>query len=376
MPKISIKIPAIPATRYPIWIQANLLQQPQRWLPKPSAVDNIVIITDHRVKKLYGRTLTQTLQSQGWRVLLLAFPAGEHSKNQHTKQQLEEKMLRAGCGRNTLCLALGGGVTGDLSGFIAATYLRGIPVIQIPTTLLAMVDSSVGGKTAIDTVYGKNLIGAFWQPMAVISDIDCLQSLPQTQWVNGLIEAVKMFLTSDRRSFQWLQKQLPRCLSRDNDVVQTLIQRAVAIKAAVVAQDVREQRGPRAILNFGHTIGHALEKVTGYKMLHGYAVAYGILVEAKIAELSGILPTADFAIIAALLAELGIYAGDLKKYSITALIRATRHDKKSRSGKVHYVLLETIGAVHITAQNYVHPVPDNIVKHALHTLLEANNAGK
>lgn len=371
MSKITVQIPAIPATDYPILIQEKLLQQPHRWLP---SFENIVIITDHRIKRLYGQALAQSLKKAGRRLLLLSFAAGEKSKSQQTKQRLEEKMLQNGFDRNTLCLALGGGVVGDVAGFVAATYLRGIPIIQIPTSLLAMVDSSVGGKTAIDTPYGKNMIGVFWQPMAVIADTGCLQSLPRKQLIAGLIEAIKMFLTHDQNSFEWIQKQWNRCLSDDKKALQSAIERAVKIKAAVVACDVREQSGQRALLNFGHTIGHALEKITDYKILHGYAVAYGILMETKISELLGVISVADYNIIANLFQKLGIFAHDFKKYSVDDIILATKHDKKVRSGKTYYVLLKNIGAAFVSEQNYVHHVPDTIVKQAFKTMIGINNA--
>lgn len=369
MAKVWVNIPPAPAISYPILMHGELLQQAHIWLSKKNKFEKIVVITDHIVKKLYGRDLVHSLRQQGWQVILLAFRAGESSKNQQTKQYLENKMLQRGCNRNTLCLALGGGVVGDVAGFVAATYLRGIPMMQIPTSLLAMVDSSVGGKTAIDTVYGKNLIGTFWQPMAVIADIHCLKSLPKKQLINGLIEAIKMALTSDHKGYEFIQKRLRNCLAGDEKTLQNVIQRAVKIKAAIVSQDEREKNGLRLVLNFGHTIGHALEKVTGYKILHGYAVGYGILVEAKIAELLGILSSADFLAITALFSNLGIYAQDLKKYSIKALINAAKLDKKIKSGKTHYVLLKKIGQVCIEPETYTYPVADNIVQRAFQQIV-------
>lgn len=366
---IVVKIPAIPATTYPILIQSGLLQRPDRWLPTKVPFEEIVIITDHIVKKIYGQALMKALQKSGYRVLLLAFRAGESAKNQRSKQILEEKMLRHGCGRHTLCLALGGGVVGDLAGFISATYMRGIPLVQIPTSLLAMVDSSVGGKTAIDTRYGKNLIGAFWQPTAVVADIHCLSTLPRKHRINGLIEAIKMALTSNQKNWQWIEKNLSRCLADDKKILLKLIQEAVKIKADIVAQDVKEN-GPRMILNCGHTIGHALEIVSGYKILHGYAVAYGILVEAKIAELLGFLPSANYAAILALFAKLEIYPQDFRHYDINKIIQATRRDKKNKSGEVRYILLKSIGSVYIDGHAYAHPVPDNIVKQALELIYD------
>lgn len=374
MAKIRVYLPSRPAASYPVLLKPGLLDQVKDWISDKINTADVVMITDHTVKKLYGRQLARSLKQTGRRVLLLSIPAGEHSKNAEIKQSLENQMQKHGYGRETVCLALGGGVVGDLAGFIAATYMRGISLIQIPTSLLAMIDSSVGGKTAINTAYGKNLIGAFWQPIAVVADVRCLRSLPKNQLINGLIEAVKIFLTHDRRSFAYLQKNLARCLAQEEKILQNMIERAIKIKAAVVAVDEREHSGARQTLNFGHTIGHALERVSDYKLLHGYAVAYGILVEAKIAELMGILAPDDYQEIVVLLEKLAIFPQDLAHYSHKAIIQATRYDKKNKAGKVHYVLLKTIGQ--IEQKNFTHPVSDKIVARALQQLQEMNYAGK
>lgn len=376
MAKLMVKIPPKPATAYPILIQPGLLQQPDSWLSKKIDIADVVIITDHTVKTLYGNAFARLLKQKGRRVLLLAFKPGERSKNHCTKQYLEEQMLRNGYGRQTLCIALGGGVVGDIAGFIAATYMRGIPVIQIPTSLLAMIDSSVGGKTAIDTEYGKNLIGAFWQPAAVVMDIHSLRTLPKKHRINGLIEAIKIAITCDQGTFQFIQKNLSACLSGDEKILQNVIQRAVKLKAAVVAQDETERSGLRSILNFGHTIGHALEKVCDYKVLHGYAIGYGILVEAKIAELNGILSTDNYKKIAEIFSNLGIFPKDLKKYSVNEIIKATQLDKKVKSGKAHYVLVKKIGKVYMDKKNYTHIVEDQTIENAFQQIMETAYARK
>lgn len=362
MPKVIVKIPPSPPTTYSIHIQKDLLQKPEQWLPKKDVVD-IVIITDHAIKKLYGKALTKKLQAMGLQILLLSFQPGEHSKIQKTKEFIEKNMLQKGIGRNALCLALGGGVVGDIAGFTAATYMRGIQFIQIPTSLLAMVDSSVGGKTAIDTPFGKNLIGAFWQPLSVIIDISALKTLPEKQLINGLIEAVKMFLTHDQQAFKFIEKVLPLCLAKNESILEKIIQKSVKIKAEVVAQDEKEQ-GMRMVLNFGHTIGHALEKLSNYKLLHGYAVGYGILWEAKIAELKGILSPQHYLRIAAFFSKLGILPQQLKKYPVEKVLQATRLDKKKKLGRVLYVLLQDIGKIYAHNETYAHPIEDELVKQA------------
>jgi len=210
MKKITIKIPAISSVNYPIFIESGLLQYPSAWLPGDLNFSAIVIITDHTVKKLYGGDLANRLIKQGYKVLLLSFPPGEKSKSNVVKQKLEKKMFMNHCDRNTLCLALGGGVVGDLAGFVAATYMRGIAYAQIPTSLLAIVDSSIGGKTGIDTDDGKNLVGAFWQPKAVVIDLSCLKTLSHRHLVNGLVEIIKMFLTSDKQDFIFFQKNIKK----------------------------------------------------------------------------------------------------------------------------------------------------------------------
>lgn len=364
---ITVNIPPSPPSSYPIYIDAGLISHPQAWLRK-FEFSQIVIITDNNVKKLFLPTLVNKLKALGHTPLILSFPAGEKHKTQATKQMLEEKMLKNSLGRDTLCIALGGGVVGDLTGFVAATYLRGIPYIQIPTTLLAMVDSSVGGKTAIDTPQGKNLIGAFWQPKAVIADIDCIQTLSTEHLISGIIEALKMFLTNDAKNFSYLQKNMLHLLNYDSKTLKKIIQQAVTIKADVVAEDEKETN-MRMILNFGHTIGHALEKITHYKMLHGYAVGYGILLESCISHTMGILEENSYLSILACLNSLGFSPKDLKKFDIKEIIQATRSDKKNKSGNTHYILLKKMGEIYTKNGAVAHPVADDIVTKAFHHLI-------
>lgn len=362
MPEITVTFPIQKKQNYAIKIQSGLLEN-IKWLP--NTYEHIVIITDDHVCSYYGESFSAQLKHHGFHVLLLPFPAGEKSKNAKIKQKLEEQILSHGYGRNdTLILALGGGVTGDLAGFVAATYMRGIPYIQIPTTLLAMVDSSVGGKVGINTPQGKNLIGAFWQPLSVIADIKTLKTLDKQQIIAGLIEAIKMFLTNDAPSYHFLFKNLSPFFSFDETLISELIYRAVKIKAYVVSKDEKE-KNQRMILNFGHTIAHALEKISGYKILHGIAVGYGILIEAKISQIMGILSEKDFNVIQSCLASLGIYGKALKKYPIEKIIELTYSDKKATSGMVRYVLLKKIGAVHVSEKNYAHFVSEKIVREAI-----------
>lgn len=368
---------------YAILIESGLLRYPSTWLPRSlpplrgevprrsgsgeDIFSTIVIITDHTVKKLYGNDLADCLIKQGHEVLLLSFRPGEQSKNSLTKQKLEKKMFKNHCDRNTLCLALGGGVVGDLAGFIAATYMRGISYIQIPTTLLAMVDSSIGGKTGIDTDYGKNLIGAFWQPQAVVADLNCLKTLPYKHLINGLVEILKVFLIYDKNSFLYFKRNIKKIKISDELVLNNLIFRAVKIKTKIVKQDEQDHH-LRKILNFGHTIGHALEKISGYKILHGEAVGLGMLVESRISNVLGILGDEDNKIIENILFELGISNKKLKKINVDKVIQATKLDKKIKQGQVHYVLLKEIGQVYKCDREVTHSVPDKTVKELFSSL--------
>ncbi len=369
-PSFTVNIaPPTPDT-CPIWIEDGLLNTLTTclsMLPNYTAIENWVIITDDNVKPLYGEHLLRKLKILDLNAILIDFPAGEHAKTRSTQQMIEEEMFRHGCHRQTMILALGGGVVGDLAGFIAATYMRGIPYIQVPTSLLAMVDSSVGGKTAIDTAFGKNLIGAFWQPKAVIADISCLSTLPSHHLTNGFVEALKVFLTHDAQYFQYASQHIHQLLERDMAFLKRMITQAVRIKAKIIEADEKEQH-ERATLNFGHTIGHALEKLTQYELLHGFAVGLGMLVEAKISEILGILSLHSYYQIQSTLAKIGIQAKQLQLFDIEAIIQATRLDKKNKGGKVRYPLLSDLGKVYQERNIFTHPVDDDVIKAALSSL--------
>lgn len=371
--QIVMKIPPKDAIMCPIQIGAALLAKPDQWLPDHWQKKRIVIITDHTVSKIYGESLLDRLKEAV--PLLFSFIPGEQSKNAQTKLEIEEKMLEAGCGRETLLLALGGGVVGDLAGYIAATYMRGISYIQIPTTLLAMVDSSVGGKTGINVPQGKNLIGAFWQPACVVIDIHSLKSLSDVHLVNGLVEAIKMFSTSDAEYFNYVHVELDRVLHKEMSVLKKIIERAIRIKVDVVSRDETENN-LRMILNFGHTIGHALEKATDYTILHGYAVAIGMLVEAKISQLMGLLSDADYNVIQLLFAKLKISINPLKNIDCDVIIKATKVDKKIRNNQVRFVLLKKIGEVCNENGLIAHPVSDEMIMKALLEVRGMQNGGQ
>ncbi|MBI5135264.1 3-dehydroquinate synthase [Candidatus Uhrbacteria bacterium] len=354
---IHVDLPVLQPRSYDIVVGRSLVSEMDRAIRAINPVA-CVIITDTHLRRTYASSLARRIRRFVSKTIILSMPHGEGAKNQTTKTALERAMLGQRCGRDTVIVALGGGVVGDVAGFVAATYLRGIPYIQVPTTLLAMVDSSIGGKTGIDTPEGKNLIGAFWQPSRVIIDVQYLQTLSQPQITSGMMEAVKMFITSDPASLEIVGRF--RKTHRLQDAID-FIRRAVTIKAGVIARDETEQ-GQRAVLNFGHTIGHALEQVSGYRIHHGLAVGVGVLVEAKIAQTLGVLPEKEFDKIQEVLAPWNLPFAVLRRYSSTQIINATKNDKKVRAGQTRYVLLEKIGKVYVNNGQYAHPLNDAIVK--------------
>ncbi|HSX37309.1 MAG TPA: 3-dehydroquinate synthase [Chlamydiales bacterium] len=286
----------------------------------------IVLIADAAIKDLYAVDLAKKIDAE-----LLTIPNGERAKVLETVQNLIDEFCKMGCGRDTLLVALGGGVTTDLVGFVASIYMRGLPLILIPTTLLAIVDAAIGGKTAIDTAYGKNLIGTIYYPKAIFADLDMLQTLPEKEWFNGLAEILKMGLIYETAIWEMAKKN-----GKDPD----LILKAIQGKIAIVEQDPTEQ-GLRRILNFGHTVGHALETLAQYAMPHGETVALGCAVEAHLSMRLGYLPEKDFEQI------LGVYSRFPLKlplgYARTKFLSAMAHDKKKALGEIRFVLIDKIG---------------------------------
>ncbi len=373
MKDIEIKLNKIHQNSYFIFTAYKSFKRISEFLRKNFPNSSYVIITDQIVEKLYGEKLFQIIKRSGKKTLLFSVPSGERSKSQKYKTILEEKMLENHIDRHAVIIALGGGVVGDLAGFVAATYMRGISYIQVPTTLLAMVDSSIGGKTAIDTPQGKNMIGAFWHPRAVFVDLKFLESLPQKQFINGLIEAVKMFMTSDRKSFLYVERNIDMLLKKDKRIIKNVILNALKTKARVVERDEREV-GERMILNFGHTIGHALENLSKYKILHGYAVALGVIVEARLAVNNGKLREEDFLRIRRLLVnKMGIELKYLRSYKWREILNHSKNDKKTKNGKPHYVILKEIGKVYREKDKFAHPISDMAVRQSLKEITLENN---
>ena len=272
---------------YEVLIGSGLLRGIAPLLAERAPVHRYAVISDDNVAPLYGASVCDALVASGVDAPLYSFPAGEACKTRENWSMLTDAMLDDGHGRDSCVLAVGGGVTGDLAGFVAATYLRGIPVVQVPTSYLAMIDASVGGKTGVDVRAGKNLVGSFHAATAVVSDPDTLTTLPAAERVQGLVEAFKHGAILDAQYFEWLTSSADRLLSAEIETATDAIVRSVRIKAHVVTGDEREA-GYRQVLNFGHTVGHALEAATGYGMGHGTAVAAGMLLEAELGQRLGI----------------------------------------------------------------------------------------
>src|SRR3990167_2010129 len=350
------------AATYPIYIGTNLLANEQLVDYFKTIKQRMVIVTDSHLMKTLGQGLKNRLQTIQAHVDLLCIPAGETYKTRETKQQLEDHLFEKKLNRDICLIALGGGMVTDLVGFVAATYCRGIPVIYFPTTLLAMADASIGGKTGVDTPFGKNLIGAFYQPQAVFIDLNMLSSLPAREWRNGLVEMLKHGLIRDAQLFYQLQTQIE--LNQDMNVLADLIYQNCAIKKSIIEQDERDI-GLRQILNFGHTIGHAIELIERFQVSHGEAVAIGMIVEAYLAALMGML---DMNVVNTIEHTLRQHKLPLQTtaFADPAVFIQTLHlDKKSSSNHVYFVLLRAIGHTHHVQNKHTFPVETALLDQAL-----------
>jgi 3-dehydroquinate synthase len=302
-----------------------------------------------------------------WEGEALTFPAGETSKTREQWCRLTDALLERGLGRDSAIVALGGGVAGDLAGFVAATYMRGLPYIQAPTTLLAMLDASVGGKTGIDTPEGKNLVGAFHPPVAVVADPRVLRSLPEREYRSGLAEAVKHGLIADGEYFEWMEREVAALLARDEVVLTRLVRGSVAIKAEVVSGDEREA-GRRAILNAGHTVAHALEQATGYALPHGEAVALGRVTECELAERLEIATRGLRGRVAGLLGRLGLPVRLAVPLPPERLLAAMGSDKKNRAREVRFALPTFLGGMD-QGEGWTRAAPEAAIRKALEVIL-------
>jgi len=341
---------------YPILIGSGLLDAAGTWANLPRA-EQALIVSNTTVAPLYAARLEQALAGRFAQVHRLELPDGEAYKNWDSLNQVFDALLQRACDRKTLLFALGGGVIGDLTGFAAACYMRGVPFVQVPTTLLAQVDSSVGGKTAINHPLGKNMIGAFYQPIRVLCDLDTLRTLPAREISAGLAEVIKYGPIYDLDFLHWIDAHLEALRRLDPAALAYAVQRSCAIKAAVVGQDERES-GLRAILNFGHTFGHAIEAGLGYgQWLHGEAVGCGMVLAARLSQRLGLLSEPRVQHLQGLIERAGlpVRAPRLAADNAARYLELMRVDKKAEGGQIRFVLVDEQGAAHLRA------VPDALV---------------
>jgi len=327
---------------YPIHIGTGLLGRADL-IAQVLARKSVAVVTNTTVAPLFLEQFAGGLAREGVEVVRIVVPDGEDHKGWQTLNAIFDALLEKRCGRDTTLVALGGGVIGDLTGFAAATYQRGVRYIQVPTTLLAQVDSSVGGKTAINHPLGKNMIGAFHQPRLVLADTDTLKTLPERELRSGLAEVIKHGLIRDAGFFTWIEANIERLLARDAEALEHAVLRSVEIKADIVAKDERED-GLRKVLNFGHTFGHAIETGLGYgAWLHGEAVAAGMVMATDLSRQLGYLSEADVARIRSLLQRAGLPT-TAKGIAPARMQQLMSVDKKVKEGRMHFVLLERLGA--------------------------------
>lgn len=320
------------------------------------------LVTSGPIRRLHGKSVLESLERAGFATTVIEVPDGEAAKSLYVAEQCWERLLEAGLDRSSTVLALGGGAVGDLAGFASATYMRGTNFVQLPTTILAQVDASIGGKTAIDHPKAKNLIGAFHQPRLVLVDPAAVQTLPEREFRSGLAEVIKHGIVLEAEYFAELERDVVAILGRDLDVLTRVIGGSCRLKASVVERDEREAE-QRAVLNYGHTIGHALEAVTGYgQWAHGEAVSLGIVAAARLAARLGVAEERTVERQIRLLAAVGLPVRT-PPVDAEAVLAAIGHDKKARDGRVPFVLAPRIGAFRV-----VHDVPGDDVRAAMGTL--------
>ena len=331
-------------SRYEVVVGAGLLKSLGARIANLVRGPRCLVVADENTGRLFGETIMRSLRAAGFEPALVTIPAGEASKSFAQLQKVCDEMAAAGLDRSSFVVALGGGVVGDLAGFAAAIYHRGIPYVHVPTTLLAQVDSSVGGKTAIDTSFGKNLVGAFHQPVLVVADVDTLGTLPKREFNQGFAEIIKLGIIADAHLFQLLEN-----FAR-SDLPQ-LVRRSVEIKAAIVARDERDLTGERAILNFGHTVGHAIEKAGGYgRFLHGEAVGLGMIAACEISVQTAGLPDLDRQKVVAMLKAFDLPTRLPSDFPREQILPALEADKKFERGEVRFVVVtERLGSARLTS---------------------------
>ena len=335
---------------YNIFIGSGLLKDIGKTLETFDFSSKVALISNPTVYGFYGKEVSAAIRASGHDLIEVLIPDGEEYKSLADTEKIYEALLKAKLDRKSALIALGGGVIGDITGFAASTYMRGIDFIQVPTTLLAQVDSSVGGKTGVNHPLGKNMIGAFWQPRLVWIDTATLDTLPRREFLSGLGEVIKYGVIWDENFFAYLETNRDKILKLDPTALTYIIRRSCEIKAEVVSKDERES-GLRAILNYGHTIGHAIETITGYKKyLHGEAVAIGMHMEAKLSHQLGFIDNKAVARIKALIDSFELPSEIPDEIEMDDLLEKMQFDKKTVSGRMHFVLPETVGSVKIHSE--------------------------
>ena len=323
----------------------------------------LVVVTDEHVGPLHAVPLAERLIARGLRVESLTLPAGESHKTRETKACVEDRLFDLGAGRDSALVAVGGGFVGDVAGFAAATWHRGVPVVQVPTSLLAMVDAAVGGKTAVNLPGGKNLIGSFHQPWGVYADTAVLSTLPESDFTDGFAEVVKSAAIADAPFFGWLERSADRLRGREAKALDHVVLRCMQIKARVVRRDEREA-GRRAVLNFGHTVGHALEAATQYAIRHARAVSIGLCVESRLAQQETGFPARHVDRVERLLTALGLPVRCGSSPTAEAVVEAARRDKKNREGQIHCSLPLRLGRM-LPGGDVTVPVDESLLAEAI-----------
>lgn len=348
------------AADYPVVAERGALGRLAEFLPAGRGV--VFAVTEQAVWRLHGAAVERALEGRRWRRLL--FAGGEENKRMAQVEEMAEQMVEAGGDRTSLVIAFGGGIVNDVGGFLAAVFMRGVPVIQAPTTLLAQVDAGVGGKTGVNLRAGKNLVGAFHQPLAVIADADVLATLPEREYRAGLFEVIKHGIIRSEPLFRLMQARREAVLAREAAVVEEMVAESVRIKCEVVSLDEKES-GLRRILNFGHTVGHAIEAETGYsRFLHGEAVGLGMLAALRLSQLTGRLRPELCAEASAVVRAYGPFPST-EGLTVEGVLARLRRDKKAIQGAVHWVLAAGIGATEITPD-----VSDELARQAVASILE------
>ncbi|MCI0454135.1 MAG: 3-dehydroquinate synthase [Candidatus Dadabacteria bacterium] len=364
MERIRVKLKKTEDKSYEIIIGEDILKKIPQFLKKEKSAYVYVIITDSNVTSLYGQELLKVFKNSGLNSHLIAFHAGEAHKSRDTKAWIEDEMSKLKIGRDSCIIALGGGVVGDMAGFVAATYNRGLPCIQAPTTLVSSVDSSIGGKTGVDTPYGKNLIGTFYQPWRVYIDVSTLRTLHEKEIREGLAEIIKYSVIKDEKLFEYLEKNIEHVFSFTTKVLIHIIRRCCEIKGEVVELDEKESN-LRKILNFGHTIGHAIENASNYTISHGEAISIGMVIEGEIGVELGFWNKLEFKKLLALLKRARLPVKLHKPLDITRIIDTMKLDKKARRGKIEVVLPKKIGEMAQVNGSYGIRIEEELIRRVL-----------